>query len=38
MMTLEEVTRLVSNAFPEMYVFADKNDEIVICTGEEVKY
>lgn len=38
MMTVEEVERLVSNAFPNMYVFVDKNDEIVICTGEEVKY
>jgi hypothetical protein len=38
MMTLEEVTRLVSNAFPNMYAFVDKNDEIIICTGEEVKY
>lgn len=38
MMTLEEVERIVGNAFPNMYVFVDKNDEIVICTGEEVKY
>jgi hypothetical protein len=38
MMTLEEVTRLVSNAFPNMYAFVDKNDEIIICTGEEIKY
>ena len=38
MMTLEEVTRLVSNAFPNMYAFVDKNDEIIICTGEELKY
>lgn len=37
MMTLEEVERYVGNAFPDMYVFVDKNDEIVICTGEEVK-
>lgn len=37
MMTIEQVERLVSNAFPNMYVFVDKNDEIVICTGEEAK-
>jgi hypothetical protein len=36
MMTLEEVERLIGNAFPDMFVFADKNNEIVICTGEEV--
>ena len=35
MMTLEEVNRLVSNAFPDMYAFVDKNNEIVICTGIE---
>ena len=37
MMSIEEVERLIGNAFPEMFVFVDKNDEIVICTGEEVK-
>ena len=36
MMTVEEVERLVGNAFPNMVVFVDKNNEIVICTGEEV--
>ena len=36
MMTLEEVERIVGNAFPNAYIFADKNNEIVICTGEEV--
>jgi hypothetical protein len=36
MMTLEEVERLVSNAFPDAYYFVDKNDEIVICTGIEI--
>lgn len=36
MMTLEEVERLVSNAFPDAYYFVDKNDEIVVCTGIEV--
>lgn len=37
MMTLEEVKRLIDNAFPDAYIFADKNNEIVICTGIEVK-
>lgn len=37
MMSIEEVTNLVSNAFPDMYVFVDKNNEIVICTGIEAK-
>ena len=36
MMTLEEVERIIGNAFPEAFIFADKNDEIVICTGIEV--
>jgi hypothetical protein len=35
MMTIEEVERLVGNAFPNMVVFVDKNNEIIICTGEE---
>lgn len=35
MMTIEEVERLVGNAFPNMHVFVDKNKEIIICTGEE---
>ena len=35
MMTIEEVERLVGNAFPNMVVFIDKNNEIIICTGEE---
>ena len=38
MMTIEQVEWMIGNAFPNMYVFVDKNDEIVICTGEEVKY
>ena len=37
MMTLDEVTNLVSNAFPEMYAFVDNNNEIIICTGIEAK-
>jgi uncharacterized protein YdeI (BOF family) len=36
MMTVDEVTRLIQNAFPEMYVFEDKTGEIVVCTGEYV--
>lgn len=36
MMTIDEVTRLIQNAFPEMYVFEDKTGEIVVCTGEYV--
>lgn len=35
MMTVEEVERIVGNAFPNMHVFVDKNNEIIICTGEE---
>ena len=37
MMTVEEVEWTVQNAFPNMFVFVDKNNEIVICTGEEAK-
>ena len=37
MMTVEEVERLFGNALPDMYVFVDKNDEIIICTGMEVR-
>lgn len=36
MMTIEEVTRLMGAAFPEQFIFEDKNGEIVICTGEYV--
>lgn len=36
MMTTDEVTRLIENAFPDMYVFVDKTGEIVVCTGEYV--
>lgn len=36
MMTVAEVERIVGNAFPNMYVFVDSNNEIIICTGEEV--
>jgi uncharacterized protein YdeI (BOF family) len=36
MMSIEEVTRLITNAFPDMYVFEDKTGEIVVCTGEYV--
>lgn len=37
MMTIEQVEYMVENAFPNMFVFVDKNNEIVICTGEEAK-
>ena len=33
--TLESVMEYVSNAFPDMFGFVDKNGEIVICTGME---
>ena len=36
MMTIAEVERIIGNAFPNAYIFADKNNEIVICTGEEL--
>lgn len=37
MMSIEDVERMIGNAFPDMYVFVDKNDEIVVCLGVEVK-
>jgi hypothetical protein len=36
MMTVEQVEYMIGNAFPNMYVFVDKNNEIVVCTGEYV--
>lgn len=36
MMSIETVTNLIQNAFPDMYVFEDKTGEIVVCTGEYV--
>jgi hypothetical protein len=35
MMKVSEVERLIANAFPNMHVFVDKNNEIIVCTGEE---